>query len=360
METNNVSPQKKSTILNSLAVTGFVAIVLILAWLSIQLVQLFPNAVTSLASLAEGVNQSAVDIDTEPEIEQIVVTSNTSLLKTGENLNINWNKSDANGSYVFAYDCIDGVAISQVEGTVERQLDCDTNYNVGDIVNLTLAIESEKNRYTDVTYNVSFLQTNDTTPRAIGSDVVTVINEEVNVFAQNTFTETLSNESVVTETEETENESEVAVEEPVVTTPVTPTTPTTPVFEQEFVFAIPTSDPNGTTDLRASYVAMGEVISNRFVPGPVSTENDGAIQFAVKNIGTKTSNDWSFTISLPNGGEYNSPTQVALKPNEEAVLTIGFPATEDDTAHTFEVEVDVSGDRNSGNDSFTQRVTFAN
>ena len=350
METNNVSPQKKSSILNTLAIAGFVGIVLLLAWISVQLVQLFPNAITSLASLAEGVDQASETSITGDEMEPIIVTSNTSLVNTGESLDINWEQSNKRGSYVFAYDCIDGVAINQIEGATERQLECNTNYNVGDVSALTIAIESEKNRYTDVTYNVGFLSTNDTKPQAMGSDVVTIINEEVSGFTFNTDSGELATEEVATE-------PEVEVSTPVVVTPVPPTPPA-PVFEQEFVYEIPTSDPNGITDLSTAYIAMGEVINGRFVPGPVASQNGGAIQFSVKNFGTKTSDDWTFSIALPNGGTYNSPTQVELKPNERAVLTIGFPAGSD-TAHTFEVAVDETTDRNSSNDSFAQRVTFA-
>jgi len=351
METNNVSPQKKGSILNTLAIAGFVAIVLLLAWLSIQLVQLFPNAISSLASLAEGVDQASETMVEDDAMEPIVVTSNTSLMKTGEALDINWESANARGSYVFTYDCIDGVAINQIEGGAERQLECNTNYNVGDVTSLTVAIESEKNRYTDVTYNVGFLATNDTQPQAMGSDVVTIINEDVNGFAFNTDSGELATEEVAVEPE---------VETPAVVTPVTPTPqPQTPVFEQEFVYEIPTSDPNGFTDLSASFIAVGDIVSNRFVPGTVEADEGGAIQFSVKNFGTKTSSNWTFELSLPNGGTYNSPTQAPLKPNERAVLTIGFRAGTDNV-HTFELEVDESTDRNSGNDSFTQRVTFTN
>ncbi len=354
METNNVSPQKKVSILNTFAVAGFVAIVLLLAWLSIQLVQLFPNALTSLASLAEGVDQASETMVEDDVMEPIIVTSNTSLMKTGEALDIEWESANARGSYVFAYDCIDGVAVNQIEGTVERQLACDTNYNVGDVTSLTVAIESEKNRYTDVTYSVGFLSTNDTEPRAMGSDVVTIINEEVNGFVFNTDSGELTNEVVV----EPEVPAVPEPETPAVITPVTPT-PSTPVFEQEFVYEIPTSDPNGVTDLSTSFIAVGDIVSNRFVPGTVEANEGGAIQFSVKNFGTKTSSNWTFEVSLPNGGTYNSPVQVPLKPNERAVLTIGFAAGSD-ASHTFEVSVDESTDRNSRNDAFEQRVTFAN
>ena len=78
-----------------------------------------------------------------------------------------------------------------------------------------------------------------------------------------------------------------SVETPVVVTP-TPSTPPTPVFEQEFVYEIPTSDPNGVTDLSTAFIAVGEISNNRFIPGTVEAGEGGAIQFSVKNFGTKT------------------------------------------------------------------------
>ena len=350
MKTDNVSTQRRRSILNTLAIAGFVAIILLLTWLSVQLVQVTPNALTALASLAEGVDQASETIVAGEVMEPIAVTSNTSLVNTGESLDINWDRSNERGSYVFAYDCINGVSIVEQNDGIERQLECNTNYNVGDIDQLTLTIESEENRYTDVTYSVAFLATTESEPRAIGNNVITIINSDVKAFAFTDDAEALVNEEIV-------SEPVVAVETPVVTTAVSPV-PKKPVFEQEFVYTIPTSDPNGTTDLATAFIAMGEVINEQFVPGPVASQNGGAIQFSVKNLGTKTSKEWTFSITLPNGGMYNSPAQVELKPNERAVLTIGFPAGSA-TAHTFAIAVVTNNDRDSGNDSFAERVMFA-
>jgi len=345
MEINNhVSPQKKSSILSSLAIAGFIATVLLLAWMSIQLVQVFPTAFSSLASLAEGVNQASETMVDDIDLEPILITSNTSITNTGEPITVNWDQKNKRGSYVFTYDCIDGVAITQIQGTIERQLSCDTNYNVGDVDELTLAIEAEQNRFTDVTYQVGFLATGDVTPRAMGLDIVTIVNADIG---------STPSSDVVVESDDTAT----AVNPTPPATETTPTVPATPTFVQEFVYAIPTSDPNGFTDLAASYIAMGDVISNRFVPGTASRSEGGAIQFAIHNFGTKTSGDWTFSVTMPNGSTYESPEQIPLKPNERAVLTVGFQAG-GDTQHTFRVVVAESTDRNSANDSFSQRVTL--
>jgi len=350
METNNVSPAKKDSILKSLAIAGFLAILLIVAWLAIQLVHLFPSAFSSVASLAESVNQyQETIIDTNEEVGKLTMTSNTSLINNGETVDIEWSKVNAIGTYVFSYECIDGVAIEHHSAAGVRPIDCNTNYNVGDITTLTIGIDSEKNRYADVVYDIAFLRTSDTQPRAAGSDTVTVFNTDIN--QQFALSDAPASE-VVADVIDTPAA-------PVITTPTTPTTnPGTPTFTQEFTYAIPVSDPNGYTDLGASYIAVGSVVNRAFVPGAVSQDEAGAVQFAIKNFGTKTSRTWTFSIELPNGNTYQSPTQVALKPNERAVLTIGFPAGAP-AIHTFELELDESTDRNSRNDSFTQTVGFA-
>jgi len=357
MEHNN-TPDKKESILKSLAIAGFIGILLLLAWLSIQLVQIFPNALTSLASLAEGVNEyQETTLDTTPEIIPLTVTANTALINTNDTLTVNWSEIRATGSYVFSYECAEGVALTHLSEVGDRAIDCETNYNVGDTNSLTLTFASEKNRYADVTYSVAFLRTDDTAPRAQGGSVVTVFNSDINsqfAFAEESTT-VVETETPVTP-EETESTSELKPNTP--TEPTAPTPQPTEPFVQEFVFTVPVSDPNGVIDLSASFVGVGDIISNSFVAGPVSTDNAGAIQFEVKNIGTKTSGTWTYSIALPTGNTFASQPQRALKPNERALLTIGFPAGSPN-AHTFSVSVDTAADRTSANDSFNRTILFA-
>jgi len=351
METNNVSPEKKDTILKSLAIAGFIAVLLIISWLAIQMVHLFPSALSSVASLAESVNQNQESIiDAEFEVGTLTLSNSTSLINTGETVEVVWSKVNSNGSYTFSYECVDGVALAQVIEAGVRPIDCDTNYNVGDTSTLNFTVDSEKNRYADVPYTIAFLRTDDSEPRAMGSDTVTVVNTDIN--NQLTLEPTQeTEEETAADTESNEEAGNVSEET------VDPT-PTTPTYTQTFAYAIPVSDPNGYTDLGASYIAVGTITNQSFVPGVASRGEDGAIQFAVKNFGTKTSRDWTFTIELPNGDTYESVAQTELKPNERAVLTIGFPVGQS-LVHTFELSIDETTDRNSRNDSFSQTVGFA-
>lgn len=354
---NNVSPEKKDSILKTLAIAGFIGVLLLVAWLSIQLVHLFPSAFGSLASLAEGVNQyQETVLDTNGETLPLTVTSNTSLLNTGEELTVNWSKVHTAGSYVFSYECIDGVSIQHKTEAGGRSIDCDTNYNIGDINSFTIGIESEKNRYADVPFTLAFLRTEDTSPRAQGGNVVTIVNTDV--ASQFAFNGTDETEATVDTTPDVPSTSTEV--EPVTPTPTTPAEPAVAQepFEQEFAYTVPVSSPDGYTDLATSFIGMGEIINGAYVPGPVSVKNAGAIQFSVKNVGTKTSRDWTYSIALPNGDTYESAEQKELKPNERAVITIGFPAGAT-TPHTFVVNVDERTDRRSNNDSFNQVVEFA-
>jgi len=353
---NNASPEKKNSILKTLAITGFLAIIIIIAWLSIQLVSALPNAYTSLASLAEGVSQYQQSI-VEPEaIVPLVVTSNTTLVNSGGNVEVSWNTAQASGSYTFAYECADGVSVDLVSDGGMQSIDCDSNYNLGDTDSVTLAIDSAKNRYADVTYSISFLETDGASPRATGDATLTVVNNNVSnlVIATEEATE-VAVEPEVAVVEEVSTQPEAA--EVVETTPTPETVSTPPVFEQEFVYTIPTSDPNGRVDLATKFIITGAISGNTFNAGIIDEDEAGAIQFEVKNLGSKTSEDWTFTVSLPNGSTYQSDNQEPLKPNERAVLTIGFQPAEV-ASHTFEVEVETVADRNNANNTFLAFTPF--
>lgn len=180
------------------------------------------------------------------------------------------------------------------------------------------------------------------------------------------------NEVVVVEEgddEETPEETpEVEEEETPVVTPTptgsdnkpTPTTPkpTTPVLYRPVVtYTIPVSNPNGYTDLLATFVAVGEMTSQeRFVAAKhLEEDEDSAMQFKVTNIGTKTSGEWYFAARLPDGDTINSLPQRALKPNETATLTITFEGVDGRKDRVVGVDVTGGNDVNPRNNGF--RVT---
>jgi hypothetical protein len=351
---------KKGTGLKFLAVISFIAIIIGIAWLSVKLVSVAPSAFSSLASLAEVMNRptetvTPKDQDDDTRLVKFQVTSNKTLLNVGEPVTLSWERARSTGSYVFSYQCASGISIDLQDVMGLKSIDCETNYNIGDTTTVTLLIDSEKERYVDVLYTISFLGTNDQTPRATGSASLTIINSDIqNILGQaETEEETTTTEPTDVPTPDT---SETVTRRP--TQPTAPA-PTTPSYEQQYTYTIPTSDPAGRTDLGTRYITTGTITGNTFLPGTIRRQAEGALQFEVKNYGTKTSERWSYTVSLPDGSTYRSPAQEPLKPNERAVLSIGFPTTSS-TQHTFVVTVSEPTDKNRLNDQFSQTVTFTN
>jgi len=117
----------------------------------------------------------------------------------------------------------------------------------------------------------------------------------------------------------------------------------------------PVSDPNGLVDLNMTFVGVGSLNSSqRFVLGKLPEKGQGAIQFTVKNIGTKTSSDWTFKLDLPNGSTMTSSVQKPLQPNESSTLTVVFEM--DNDWHNTSGVVVGGGDINTGNNGFNAKV----
>ncbi|MEY3783736.1 MAG: hypothetical protein RLZZ230_58 [Candidatus Parcubacteria bacterium] len=340
---NDVPKTKKTALLKILAIFVFIGLI---TWTSIKLVAVAPQAFSSLASLAEGLNQyrntltnDSNEATTTPA--SITVTSNKTLVPAGDNFELAWSIAENQGTYTFSYDCTEGVALDILNIDGIRSINCNTTYNVGNVSTLSLKADSEKNRFSEVNYQIAFLATNDTTPRATGSASITIVNDKLSDLAMKPDTEPAPTEEiVVTETK---------------TTSVT--TKPAPTYQQEYVYTIPVSDPNGKTDMAVSFINTGRIVVDTFFTGAIKQNESGAIQFAVKNQGTKTSSDWTFSVTQPNGETYTSAKQKPLKPNERAVLTVGFN-TIDKSSHNFLVSVSENTDKNNLNNNFTKTVTF--
>ena len=346
---NDVShQQKKEAILKSLAVAGFIGIIILIAWLSIQLVSVMPGAFSSLASLAEGVSQYQQSLIEENGVVPLTVTSNTNLAEAGDDVQLSWGAAQVAGHYTFSYACAAGLSVTLQDVAGLGAVSCDTTYDVGSDNTLNLTVISDTERYTDLEYTIAFLGTNDTEPRAAGTASLTVVNGEIGdrlgVTDEEEAEEAPAAEETVTETDTTE--------------PTAPdSTPSAPVVEQEFVYEIPVSDPNGRTDLSVRFLNIGTIVGDTFFTGTIKQNEAGALQLEVRNLGTKTSDEWELEMTLPTGGTFDLDEQAPLKPNERAVVTLGFP-TGDEARHTFVVTIDEPTDQNRLNDRFSQPVTF--
>ncbi len=346
---NNINEQRqKSSIMKTLAIIGFVGLIIVISWLGIQLVRVLPSAFTSLASLADSVYQFDND--------KFAVAANKTMINTSESATISWNVPKRTGTFAFSYECAEGLSLDMRDslGAI-KALTCDTNYNVGSVSALDIIVKSEKGRFADLNYNLDFIPSGKTEPTTNAVGNITVVNPAISAVpapeVPATSTPTTTAPVVAAPTTTTPSTTPVVTPKPV--KPATPAVPTKPTYTQQYTYGIPTSDPKGYTDLAARFLASGIIDGQTFKAiAVIDNDNTGAIQFEVKNIGTKTSTSWTYTAKLPNGEVYTSPSQAALKPNERAVITLGFTMGDTTGVKRYDVEVSVTPDSNQKNNQF--------
>ncbi len=335
---NQVTTEQKDAVTKTLAIIGFLAAIVLLVFIAVKLVSYLPSAFSSLASLADSVYNK--------DNAELVITTPNTVVKSSDEFTLTWNAVQRPGTYSFSYTCTDGVTLAMYTTDGERvDLACDVATKLEkDQTTLDLAITTNMQRFTDVSYRIIFTPSDPRLEAVTAASEVTVVNA------------TIPTNTIVTPAEP-ETGTEPVVTETPDTTVSTPATPAAPTYVENVTYAIPTSDPNGYTDLSVRFVGVGIVDGSRFVPMPsLQTGQGGAIQFAVKNLGTKTSEDWTFKATLPSDIEYTSKTQQALKPNEEAIITLGFTGIERTGIEKFGVTLDISKDSNGANNSFSWAV----
>jgi uncharacterized cupredoxin-like copper-binding protein len=348
MNTETFSSKTKRA--KAFIIIAFFAIIALIAWLSVQIVAYTPNAFSSLASLAQGISQYKEAVINS---ESLPITSGLSSVESGKSATVTWKKDSRPGTYTFSYNCNEGVTVEIVSPEGMRAVSCDMRYSLGDTDSVTLAVNTNKSEPINLSYAISFMRDSDIGPIRIGEQTLAVTPAAALAEGEKKDGEVLG---------ENDKKDDEFVKDEIVTPETPKPTKPTPVVvtrpEPTLVYEIPVSNPNGFTDLATRFIGTGSIVNNKFVAGTIEREDVGAIQFEVKNIGTKTSESWTYSVTLPDGDTYTSPKQAALKPNERATITIGF-ATPDKASHTFSVVVKVD-DKTSANNSFKKTVTLSN
>lgn len=361
-----ITPEQKQPFMKSLAVAGLLGIIAFIAWAAIQIVQIFPTAITSLASLADSVYNYNPNITRELEF-----SNSETMVNANESIDLSWKNLNLPGTYTFTYECVDGLTLNLSTGEkAYSELTCDKSYELGNVESAKVTVYSNQNRFADLKYKVDFFRTNSTTPAASKSGSFTIINETMDLAGETVELPAVELPPVVPETVATT--SEEIVPEPVTPTPpvvveevvkpvVATTTPAKPkpvVVTPTYTYAIPVSKPDGTTDLVASYLGIGQLYTNGMFnnEGVVRLNQPGTVQFAVHNIGSKTSASWTFEVALPGNINYTSAKQEPLKPNERAVLNLSFPAQSSSDIQNLNVTVVTNSDTNYANNVIKQTV----
>lgn len=355
-------PDAKTSIIKTLAIVGFLVIVTIIVWLGIQGLRALPSSFSSLAAIAETINKYR-------PTPELTVATEKSIVNSGESFELTWSDMKQAGVFHFSYQCTEGVSLTVRSGEGDLvPIDCTSTLSLpSEVHGLFVSITSERQRFSDVPLVVAFEKEGET-ERTQTEARITVVNATVPTpdiavvdTTPATTTVTIVPPPVVEETPT-----------PVVPTTPTPEKPVTPIITPKPtakppvvtpVAQIPVSDPRGYTDLKISFEGIGSYKNDVFVPiASYDSDVRGGLKVAVKNIGTKTSDVWSYELTLPNGVTYDASKQAGLRPNETAYLTIGFDFIEDfkNDAAKIKGSVTTANDILTTNNSFSWSVKVTN
>jgi len=355
MEHSSETREPRRAAIKLLAIVGFFALLAVIAWGAVQAVRAFPNAFSSLASIAESIQGYSKD--------ELEITLEKNIVNAGETFKVTWTDMKADGVYHFGYSCVEGVILSvRTDESMLREIACTENLELPKEANgLFVSANSKAQRFSDLTFSVRFDAKNGVDQ--IADDSVTIVN--ATIAMQNATPTTTPDVSPITT-------APVATTTPEIPKPVVPTPPkpvvtaqpskpvTSPQVGTTIVSIIPVSDPNGFVDLKMNFVAAGKMSGSTFTPvSAYDTDDRAGLRFEVKNIGTKRSGTWTYTIELPEG-KYTSDAQSSLEPNERAVFTMSFDFESNKNSVTLKGETEEKNDTNSRNDSFSWSVKTTN
>lgn len=303
-----------------LATIGFVGLIVIGMYGSVRVAQAVPGVFSNLAAAIVSITSIFV-----PANETLTLSLPAYTVQTGAPLTVAYDHQNKKleGTYAFRYSCVDGVTFSTVagDGTISA-ITCNQPYAFKPFNNsFTVTPVSEKLRFSDVELFITFTPEGASGSTVAGSTVVTVENQKLSTTSLTPPTGTTGT--------------------PVTPTPKPPTPPRTTIVVPQGR----ASDPNGYTDLTARVIEVGVLDSTGAFQSTTTLSRNGpriAVRFAIENIGTRTSKEFTFSAVLPTYPPftYFSPSQVALGPGDRIEYTIGFDSFDQDLVGDFVVNVD--------------------
>lgn len=328
-----------------LAVVGLVAVVIIGMWGSVQVARAVPGTLSAIASAFVSVTQIFV-----PASETITLSAPSLSVVNGSpiTLTITHDKKSVEGSYTLRYNCVQGVTFTSAQNGAAENIFCNTPFRFNNTNNtVTITPASSENRFVDVEVFVDFTPNGAATPTVTGSTIVTVENQSV------------ANSPTTVPTAPTTTPPPTP--KPTTPRPGNPTSNTFPINGTQ----VKPSDPNGFVDLTARVIEIGVVdkTTGTFTASTTPNRRDRvAVRFAIENIGTKKSPEFTYNAVLPTLPPYTffSPVQQALNPGDRIEFTLGFDSFADATSGDVVINVDPTGginERNKDNNIVRYTVT---
>lgn len=321
-----------------LAVFGLFALVLALAWFIFTVIAFIPNAL-SLAG-------SALFTSEQEEIQtsEIILGTMVTPAVNDEIITLSWEHSPEPplGSYAVWFACADDVTVQVVTPDDGMQsINCETYYNIGERTSLNVLFQSPSTEITSIDYEIAFVPEDENLEQQ--GSVGTIVIENPALALREDDKEDIEEEADIIDETEVEEE---AIEQPA------------PEYREDIVYQVPQSDPQGATDLGVRFFGVGILENETFTAQPSFEQSKrGAIRFVVTNHGTRTSENWTYTATLPNGQIYESPTQMPLRPNENATISLGFRSPAETGTYPFSVAIETTRDISTANHSFSWSVS---
>lgn len=323
----------RDAVIKTFAVIGLVVVLVAAGWVGIRAAQHAPGALSAVLSAFDNVNLGGTDSSVSVRVTPTVATSTSDVTITWEH-----NEKKADGAYTLRFDCRDELTLEYVTDDTTQTVFCNIPFNFVNVDNtLTIRPTLETPSRAETTLYIDFTPNGESEVSETGSAPLIVLNEKSNAT--------------------------VGPQQPggVAGTSVTVVTPSQgPRQTQTFNFGTTTipagvSDPNGTPDLVIRILDTG--IANRngdFTrKDPVDEDDQVAIQFEVRNDGTKSTGEWRFEATLPTrpNRTFRSPKQASLLPGERIEYVISFDRVEREDEVTVRIEVDDSDDIDESNEN---------
>lgn len=329
------APRTHSLFTKILVIIGFCATVGLIVWLIVLGIARLPEGFSSLAGIADTIH------DYRP-LTTIKLTTEKEVVNSGETFLLSWTNIQQSGTYALHYACVDGVTLTAHDSSdTNIPFNCDDALSFPATVHsLSVSALSAKNRFANIQFTITFTDAKDT--KKLSDEItVRIVNASIPFI------------DLAPEEEPAGEEKDE--------TPVTPTEPAPkPVVNPIVTTVYPKSDPKGFVDLKVITLGAGTLVNGTFIPTAYYRHDlQNAIKFDIKNIGTKTSDTWTFTTKLPSGVIYKSKPQVALKPLEHVEFTLSFGLDgEHDDSTKVTTTVFTDHDHNSKNDTSVWTVVI--
>lgn len=330
----------KQLAIRSLAIVGIVALLALGTWGTIQIIRTGPSVFSGIGAAVSNFTARFFPAGS-PSLR---ITLESYSVMNDEAFDLTWNSENAprESFYAFVYECADGLSFLTPNTTGgNTRIACGETYEFNTQANqLTLIPISLDNRFLDSAVKVLMVTGN----QIVAEDEVllTVVNDKVAMSGTTTGTTTKPvSPQTRPSTGGTTGGVQATYYEPVYTTVTVPRT----------------SDPNGYVDLAVEIIRIGTLDgrSDRFSSNDSTLDRDerGGVMFAVRNLGTKVAEDWTFEAELPTRPSftYRSRSQPDLMPGDRIEFTLGFDRLSREDEDEILIEIDPRNTIDESNES---------